>query len=351
MRIVRLHVAKTTPPPAANGLLKDLWPDRRAAAVRRRYAARVKGRLGVAAIVALSIPLLVSQLLPSDNPDRWSPIALSLLAAIGALAGFMWPTARGWVSLMVWTVLGSAMVLLSWTDLILDVSPSVLPPDTWRNEASVAIASALAIVSGGFIVGMLVARRARPQMPPRTLTLVGATVVGALLASTLVAVVFAGSSIVVQPGDGVVTVLVSDTKIDISPAALSGRSYHVVFESRASRTFVVSGVVPIGIDDGGLRAMTAAEIEAWRAGTWEVLGPPFRDAVRSQSLVPGGRAFGGFLQVRPSPDGSGGVLWFMSEEGAARVWPSEAGEEKPGELPYLIPWPITDSVVQPVSGN
>lgn len=305
-------------------------------------------KLAVAAIVGVAIPLLVSQLLPSDNPDRWSPIAVSLLAAIGALAGFMWHTARRWVSLMVWTVIGSALILLSWTDLILDVSPSVLPPDTWRNEAIIAIASALVIVSGGFIVGMLVARRARPQMPPRTL--VGATVVGALLTSTLVAAVFAGSSIVVQPGDGVVTVLVSDTKIDISPAALSGRSYHVVFESQASRTFVVSGVVPIGIDDGGLRAMAAAEIEAWRAGTWEVLGPPFRDAVRSRSLVPGGRAFGGFLQVRPSPDGSGGVLWFMSEAGATRSWPPEVGEEVPTDIdPFGIPWPITDSVVQPVS--
>ena len=98
--------------------------------------------------------------------------------------------------------------------------------------------------------------------------------------------------------------------------------------------------------------MTAAEIEAWRAGTWEALGAPFRDAIRSRLLVPGGREFGGFLQVRPSPDGSGGVLWFVAEAGAARSWPPEVGEEvPPGIEPSVIPWPITDSVVQPVSGN
>ena len=96
----------------------------------------MKRRQGLAAIVGVAIPLLVSQLLPSDNPDRWSPIALGILAAIGVLAGFTWPTVRGWAAVVAWTVVGSAMILLSWTDLILDVSPSVLPPDTWRNEAS-----------------------------------------------------------------------------------------------------------------------------------------------------------------------------------------------------------------------
>lgn len=312
----------------------------------------MKSKRGLAVIVGIAIPLLVSQILPSDNPDRWSPIALSLLVAIGALAGLTWPTTRGWVSVAVWTVTGSAVILLSWTDRVLNVSPSVLTPDTWRNEASVAIASALAIVSGGFIVGVLIARRARPRMTLRALGLVGATVVGALLASALVAAAFARSSIVVQPGDGVVTVLVSDTEIDVSPAALSGRSYQVIVESRASRTFVVSGVVPINVDDGAARAMTAAEIDAWRAGTWEVLGASFRDAIRSRLLVPGAREFGGFLQVRSSPDGSGGVLWFMAEAGAARSWPPEVGEEAPpGADPHVIPWPITDSVVQPVSGN
>lgn len=312
----------------------------------------MKRKQGIAAIVGVAIPLLVSQLLPSDNPDRWSQIAVSLLAAIGALAGLMWPTVRGWLTVVVWTVIGTAIILLSWTDLVLNVSPSVLAPDTWRNEAIIAIASALALVSGGFIVGMLLARRARPRIAPRTLALIGATVVGALLASMLVAVAFARSSIVVQPGDGVVTVLVTDTAIDVSPAALGGRSYQVVFESQASRTLVVSGVVPLAIDDGHPRAMTAAEIETWRAGTWEVLGPPFRDAVRSRVLVPGGRAFGGFLQVRPSPDGSGGVLWYMAEAGTTRSWPAEAGEEVPTEIePSGIPWPITVSVVQPVSGD
>lgn len=298
-------------------------------------------RQALAAIVGAAIPLLVSQLLPSDNPDRWSPIALSLLAAAGALAGYVWPTARGWVAVVVWTVVGSALILLSWTDLVLDVSPSVLLPDTWRNEVIAAIASALAIVSGGFVVGRLLARRAQPRLAARTLPLVAATVAGTLFGGALVAAVFARTSVVVQPGEGLVTVLVSDSGLDVQPATIGARSYQVVIENRTTRPLVVSGVVPINVSDGLSRAMTAAEIDAWRAGTWDALGEPFRQALRSREVVPASRTFGGFLQVRAATDDGGGVLWYVAESGAVRRWPGESEEP-------MVPWPAIDDVVQPV---
>lgn len=298
-------------------------------------------RQGLAAVVVVPIPLLVSQLLPSDNPDRWSPIAVGLLVAIGALSGCLWPTVRTWLAVVVWTVIGAALILLSWTDLVLDVSPSVLPPDTWRNEASLAIVSALALVSAGFLGGTLFRRRGRPQIAARSGPLVVGTIAGALVGAVLIATVFSRTSVVVQPGEGTVVVVVSDSGLEVQPATLGARSYQVLIENRASSPIVVSAVTPINVNDGMTRAMTAGEIAGWRAGSWEALGEPFRQALRSREVAPGGRAYGGFLQVQPAPDAEGGVLWYTSEPGAVRTWPGES--EDP-----MVPWPAIHDSVQPV---
>lgn len=303
-------------------------------------------RIGLVAVIVLAIPLLVSQLLPSDNPDRWSPIAVGLLVAIGAVAGFLVPTVRGWLAVVVWTVIGSALILLAWTDLVLEVSPSVLPADTWRNEATVAIGGALALVSAGYLGGTLLARRGRPQIAARTLPLVVATVAGALVGAFVIATVFSGTSIVVRPGEGTVTVVVSDSGLQVQPATLGTRSYRVIIENRTSRPLVVSVVTPVNVADGMTRAMAAAEITAWRTGSWESLGEPFRQAFRSVVVPSGGRVYGGPLQVQPAPDAAGGVLWYASEVGAVREWPGVS--EDPESESSMIPWPAIVDAVQPV---
>lgn len=319
-------------------------------AFTRRYAVRMsRWRIALLGVVVLAIPLLVSQLLPSDNPDRWSPIAVGLLVGIGALGGFVWPTVRGWLAIVVAAVIGSALILLTWTDLVLDVFPSVLPADTWRNETVVAIVGALALVSVGFLGGALLARRGRPRIDARDLPLVAATVAGALVGAFVVATVFAGTSIVVRPGDGTVTVVVSDSGLQVQPATLGTRSYRVLIENRASRPMVVSAVTPVNLADGMTRAMTAAEIAAWQAGSWEALGEPFRQAFSSRVVPAGGRVYGGFLQVQPAPDATGGVLWYASEDGAVRTWPGVSEDPESGDS--TVPWPAVVDTVQPVAAS
>lgn len=292
-----------------------------------------------------AIPLLVSQLLPADNPDRWSPIAVVLLLAAGVLAGWAAPTVRGWMATVAWTVVGSALILLSWTDLVLDVRPSILSVETWRNEAFVAIAAALAIVSVGIVAGALVGRRGvPPPVRPAVRLSIAATAVIALATSGLVAVAFARSSIVVQPDAALVTVVVTDTGLEVSPATIDDGTYQLIYESRATRRVVVTGVVPLDAGDGVARAMTTAEVDAWLAGSWETLGPPFSAAATWQTLGPGERRYGGLFQARPSSDGSGGTLWYMSAVDALRQWPGETGEAEPA----LVPWPIDQHFVQPV---
>lgn len=306
-------------------------------------------RIGLVGVVVLALPLLVSQLLPSDNPDRWSPIAVGLLVAIGALSGFLWPTVRGWLAVVVWTVIGSAIILLAWTGLVLEVSPSVLPAETWRNEVTVAIGGALALVSAGYLGGTLLARRGRPQVAARTLPLVVTTVAGALGGAFVIATVFSGTSIVVRPGEGTVTVVVSDSELQVQPATLGSRSYRVIIENRTSRPLVVSAVTPVNVADGMTRAMAAAEIAAWRTGSWESLGEPFREAFRSVVVPSGGRVYGGFLQVQPAPDAAGGVLWYASEVGAVRERPGVS--EDPESKNSMVPWPAIVDAVQPVAAS
>ncbi len=305
-------------------------------------------------VVALAIPLLVSQLLPSTNPDRWSPIALALLVAVGALAGWTTSTVRGWIATAAWVVLGSVVLLATWTDLVLNVAPSILPVETWRNETFLAIVAALLLVSVGFILGAL-ARRWRADRPmftavamsPRAALAVGIAAAGLIGTAGLTAVAFARTELVLQGDQAYLTVLVTEDGIEVTPAAIgSGVAYRLIYESRATETVWISHLLPLDPGQGRTQAMTSTEVEIWRSGAWQDLGPRFENAVSWRPIEPTERVDGGPFQVFLSADGTGGVLWYVSTTEALRAWPGDVFE---GEQPQA-PWPIDRYVVQPVMG-
>ena len=298
---------------------------------------------------AIALPLLVSQLLPSANPDRWSPVALMLLAAFGVLAGWIAPTIRAWIATAGWVVLGAAVILVTWTDLVLNVAPSILPVATWRNEAFFGIVAAAAIVSAGFVVGALVRRRGSFGPLRRTAATWALASIGiGLVAAALTATAFARTGLVVQDDEARLTVVVTDTGLAASPATIGAGEYRLVIASQATRPLVIASVLPLDPDDGTPRALTAGEIERWLAGDWAVLGPPFHTAASGLPLGPGEQRYGGTLQVMPSPDGTGGALWYAAEVDALRPWP--AGDFD-GEGPEPAPWPVLGHVVVSVGGG
>lgn len=306
-------------------------------------------RLPLIIPAAIALPLLVSQLLPSANPDRWSPIALGLLAAFGALAGWIVPTIRGWIATAGWVVAGAAVILVTWTDLVLDVAPSILPVTTWRIETFIGIVAAAAIVSVGFVAGALVRRR-DDFRPLRRTSVAGvlASVGIGLVAAALTATLFARSGLVVQDEEARLTVVVTDTGVTASPAAIGAGEYRLVIVSQATRPVVIASVIPLDPDDGTPRALTTGEIEHWLAGDWADLGPPFQTAVSGLPFGPGEQRYGGTLQVMPSPDDTGGALWYTAEVDALRPWP--AGQVDV-EGPEPVPWPVLGHVVVPVGGG
>ena len=300
----------------------------------------------VVGLVAVAIPLLVSQLLPSENPDRWSPTALALLAVAGGLAGWLAPTVRGWIATAAWVVVGTGLILLSWTDLVLDVPPSILPVETWRTEVMIAILTAVAIVSAGFVVGATIRRRGRfPGVRRPAVATLAAAAVATLVGAGLVATAFAGTGLVLQPDDPVITVLVTEDGVHVRPEILGDGEFRLVYESRAGRPVLIASVLPLSAGDGTPRAMTAGEIEAWLSGEWASLEPSFHTAVRWRSLDPGTRAYGGPLTVIGSTDGSGGLLWYVARSESLRPWPAGAYD---GEGPEPAPWPIDAHAVVPV---
>lgn len=308
-----------------------------------------RSRLPLIIAVAIALPLLVSQLLPSANPDRWSPVALVLLVAFGALAGWIAPTIRGWIATAGWVVLGAAVILVTWTDLVLNVAPSILPVTTWRNEAFIGIVAAVAIVSVGFVVGALVRRPGDFGSLRRTAAASVLASVGiGLVAAALTATLFARSGLVVQDEEARLTVVVTDAGVTASPAAIGAGGYRLVIVSQATRPVVIASVLPLDPDNGTPRALTAGEIEHWLTGDWADLGAPFQTAVSGLPLGPGEQRYGGTLQVMPSPDGTGGALWYTAEVDALRPWP--AGHVD-GEGPEPAPWPILGHVVVPVGGG
>lgn len=303
-------------------------------------------------VVALAVPLLMSQLLPSSNPDRWSPVALALLVAVGALAGWTTATVRGWIAMAAWVVLGSVVLLATWTDLVLNVAPSILPVDTWRNETFFAIVAALSLVSVGFILGAL-ARRWRTDrsmatavaLSSRAALAVAIAAAGLIGTAGLTAVAFSRTELVLQGDQAYLTVLITEDGIEVTPAAITdGVEYRLVYESRATETVWISHLLPLDPGQGRAQAMTPAEVEIWLSGAWQDLGPRFENAVSWQAIEPSERVDGGPFQVFPSADGNGGVLWYLSLTDALRAWPGDVFD---GEQPQA-PWPIHRYVVQPV---
>lgn len=298
-------------------------------------------------MVAIALPLLVSQLLPSNNPDRWSPIAVGLLGLTGALAGWVAPSVRGWMVTAVWVVISSALLLLSWTDLVLDVAPTPGPVESWRNEAFIAVVAAVAIVTLGFMAGSAIVRRVSfgPLGRASAVGIAGAAV-ACVVGAGLTATAFSGTKLVLQDDLPRVTVLVTDAGIEVTPAALDGTEFHLVFESRATRTLILASLTLS-------RALTTAEIETWRSGDWAALGSAFGGAGSSKPIAPGQQQYGGVFQISPSPDGTGGAFWYTAELDATRSWPpgSHDGEAVGIELPEPMPWPILDDIVVPVTGS
>lgn len=303
-------------------------------------------------VVALAIPLLVSQLLPSTNPDRWSPVALALLVAVGALAGWATATVRGWIATAAWVVLGSVVLLATWTDLVLNVAPSILPVDTWRNETLLAILAALLLVSVGFILGAL-ARRWRTDRSMATAVApswraalaVGIAAAGLIGTAGLTAVAFSRTELVLQADQAYLTVLITEDGFEVTPAAIAaGVEYRLVYESRATEVVWISQVLPLDPGQGRIQAMTSTEVEVWLSGAWQDLGPRFENAVSWRPIEPSQRVDGGPFQVFMSADGTGGVLWYVSTPEALRAWPGDVFD---GEQPQA-PWPIDRHVVQPI---
>ena len=75
--------------------------------------------------------------------------------------------------------------------------------------------------------------------------------------------------------------------------------------------------------------------------------PPFQSAVSWFPIGPGERRYGGPLDLSPSPDGTGGALWYVSASDDVRSWPPV-----PDDAPLEpAPWPIDAHVVVPVSDD
>jgi hypothetical protein len=308
----------------------------------------VLARAVVVLVLAVAVPFAVSQLLPPNDEPRSPVVPLLVLAALGALAGLTAPRLRAWIATALWVVVAAALVLASWTDLLLDVAPSVAPVDAWRNEAFLGIASAVAVTSAGFAAGALVRRRGSLGTVSRG----AAIAVGGVLALCLVvaggtAAAFSRTPIVVQDDAGLLTVVVTDAGLEVTPPAMGATRYRVVYESRATVPRVITRVVPLRVDDGLSRALTAGEIETWLAGDWASLGPPFASAAMSTLIRPGERRYAGLLGVDPSTDGTGGTLVYASGPNAFRPWPAMAGD---GGYENVA-WPIDAHVVLPVEGD
>lgn len=307
-----------------------------------------RSRLLITLFVGVALPLLASQLLPSPNPDRWSPVAMGLLVAVGALAGWTAPTARGFITTLAWVVVGAVFILLTWTDMLLNVGPSILRVETWRDETFVAIAAALGFAAIGFVTGALVHRRgAFGLVGPSVVVGVVAILGVAIVAAGIAAAAFSQTSLVLQPDQALVTVVITDDGIAVTPEAIDGRSYRLIYESRATLPMWITRLTPLTAQDGVPRALTAAEIESWLAGTWQDLGPEFLSAISWRALDPNQRLDGGPLAIRPSIDGSGGALWYASGEQGLRPWPGNIGEEMRPDAP----WPVVHHVVLRVDGS
>ena len=297
------------------------------------------------AVGIVLLPLLLSQQLPSSNTDR-SAIPTLLLLAYGFAVGWVRPTMRAWAVLVGGTIAAAVAILASWTDLVLNVRPSIDPVETWRAQAFLAIVGSVASVSAGFIGAAIVrGRSAQPRASSPSRTTV-ATVAGVLVAvvatSGLTAVVFSRTPLVVQDDQPRVTVVLTDDGLSISPTTVdSETTYRLIYESRATADNWISRVLPLSAADGNTQAMTSTEIDGWMVGDWEALGPRFHYAVGWVNIAPGQRLDGMEFQVDPSSDGSGGVLWYTSAPNALRDWPGDGFD---GERPQA-PWPIQNSVV------
>lgn len=294
------------------------------------------------------LPLLISQQLPSSNTDR-SVIPTVLLAAFGFAVGWVRPVLRAWIVLAIGTVAAAIVILISWTDLLLNVAPVFLPVDAWRDQAILGIVGSVASVSVGFAGAAVMRRRgALPDAtrPARSTIVAGAAVLAAVLvAAGLTAVVFSRTPLVVQDDQPRLTVVVTDDGLSISPAPIDRRiTYRLIYESRASADTWLTQVRPLGIADGLPQAVTATEVAGWLAGDWQALGPRFENAIEWRPIAPGERRDGGDFAVGPSSDGSGGVLWYTSAPDALRDWPGDVFD---GERPEA-PWPIEDHLVVPV---
>lgn len=305
-------------------------------------------RLAISLLLVGALPLLVSQLLPSWNPDRWSPIAVALLIAGGTLAGWTFPSVRAWAATVAWVVVGAALIMASWTDLLLNVSPSIDPVETWRAEAFIAIVAGAGLATIGFTAGALLRRRgAIGSFQWSAAVTAAVTVVLVIVGAGLTAEVFSRTPLVVQADQDVVTVFIDDEGLTVDPPVIEARTYRLIYESRASRSVIVTEIEPLGSGDGRPRAVTSAEIELWLAGTWEALGPQFPSGVSFRTYAPGQRVDGGEFTRVPSTDGTGGAFWYLSTSDVLRPWPGESGEEMRTEAP----WPVDHHVVVPVTGS
>ncbi len=305
-------------------------------------------RVPLLIVVGVALAALVSQLLPSSNPDRWSPVAVLLLAVAGAVAGWLVPSLRGWTGTVLWVVAAAALVLLSWTDLLLDVPRSIEPVDAWQASTFVAIVAAVGLVSAGFALGAVARRRGSIPAVRRALVIPVVVVVAiCILAAGTTAVAFSRSPLVLQPDEPQMVVRVSDDGLSSTASVIDGDGPWVVYESAASGPLVIAKVEPLALDTGLPRALASGEIESWLAGDWELLGPQFHYAVTETLIRPGERVSGGSLRLEPSPDGSGGVLWYVASVGASRPWPGDAFDD---EVP-VAPWPADHHLVVPLAAD
>ena len=150
-------------------------------------------RAVVVLVLGVAVPFAVSQLLPPNGEQRSPVVPLVVLAALGALAGWTVPRLRAWIATAIWVVVAAVLVLASWTDLLLDVAPSVVPIDAWRDAAFLGIAGAVAATSLGFAAGALVRRRGSIGTVSRGAALaVGGVVVLCLLVAGGAATAFSG---------------------------------------------------------------------------------------------------------------------------------------------------------------
>lgn len=307
-------------------------------------------RVLVVVLFGVGLPLAISQLLPPNDLTERSPvIPLAVLFALGGLAGWVAPSARAWMVTAAGVVVAAALVLLAWTDLLLNVTLSITAVDAWRTHAFVAIGGSVAVVSAGFGVGAVVRRRGSPgRVRVATSLAIGAVAVACIAGAALTAAAFSRSALVLQDDVERVTVTVTDAGIEVTPSAIDGREYHLVYASIASRPLLVAAVAPLSAGDGTPRAMTAAELALWTKGDWAALDPSFHGAVSWFEIGPGERRYGGLVEMSPSPDGTGGALWYVARRDAVRPWP-------PGSYgdadPEPAPWPIDDHVAVPVGGD